>query len=95
MRARLLEITTSLTEFGKIRETQADLPRLDPVARENFEKEANLLLEAARGFERMAGRATSLALGGTSFAAAAIQMCGIPPTTYNAPVLKYSKGAAA
>jgi hypothetical protein len=95
MRARLLEITTALTEFGRIRETFADLPRLDTTARENFEKEANTLLEAARSFEKIAGRATSLSLGGSSFAAAAIQMCGIQPTTYNAPVLKYTKGATA
>jgi BMFP domain-containing protein YqiC len=95
MRARLLEITTALTEFGKIRETQAELTRLDPAAREEFEKQANLLLEAARSFQKIAGRASSLTVGGTSFAAAAIQMCGIPPTTYNAPVLKYSKGATA
>jgi len=95
MRARVFEITTALTEFGKIRETQSELPRLDATAREQFEKEANSLLEAARSFEKMAGRATSLALGGSSFAAAAIQMCGIPPTTYSAPVLKYTKGATA
>lgn len=95
MRARLLEITTALTEFGRMRETFADLPRLDTTAREEFEKEANLLIEGARGFQKIASRAASLSLGGSSFASAAIQMCGIPPTTYSAPVLKYSKGATA
>lgn len=95
MRARLLEITSALTEFGKFRSAQADPKPLDPTAREAFETQANKLLEAARSYEKIAGRAASLALGGSSFAAASIQMCGVPPSTYRAPVLKYSKGATA
>ena len=95
MRARLLEITSALTEFGKFRSDQTDPKPLDPNAREAFETQANKLLEAARSYEKIAGRAASLALGGSSFAAASIQMCGVPPSTYRAPVLKYSKGATA
>lgn len=95
MRARLLEITSALTDFGKQRAANGSPQPLDMAAREAFETEANKLLEAARGFEKMAGRAASLALGGSSFASAAIQMCGVPPSTYRAPVLKYSKGATA
>lgn len=95
MRARLLEITSALTEFGQVRAGLAEPQPLDAVAREDFEREANVLLESARDFEKIAGRAASLALGGSSFASAAIQMCGVPPSTYRAPVLKYSKGATA
>lgn len=95
MRARLLEITSALTEFGKFRSDQTDPKPLDPNARQAFETQANKLLEAARSYEKIAGRAASLALGGSSFAAASIQMCGVPPSTYRAPVLKYSKGATA
>ena len=95
MRARLLEITSALTEFGKFRSSQSDPQPLDPSARDAFEKEAKRLLEEARGYEKIAGRAASLALGGSSFASASIQMCGVPPSTYRAPVLKYSRGATA
>lgn len=95
MRSRLLEITSELTEFGRLRASQTESAPLDPGAREAFETEANKLLETARGYEKIAGRAASLALGGSSFASANIQMCGVPPSTYRAPVLKYSKGAAA
>lgn len=95
MRARLLEITSALTDFGKFRSNQAEPQPLESSVREAFEKEANTLLEAARGYEKIAGRAASLALGGSSFASASIQMCGVPPSTYRAPVLRYSKGATA
>ncbi|MFT3743025.1 MAG: hypothetical protein QM785_01910 [Pyrinomonadaceae bacterium] len=93
MRARLLEITSALTDFGKFRADQSEPQPLDKAAREAFETEANKLLEAARGYQKVAGRAASLALGGSSFAAASIQMCGVPPSTYRAPVLKYGRGA--
>ncbi len=92
MRSRLLEITSDLTDFAEIRAGETEPLPLDGEAREQFESAANKLLETARIFEKTAGRATSLALGGSSFAAANIQMCGVPPTTYNAPVLKYGKG---
>ena len=92
MRARLLEITSALTGFADLRASQTDSLPLDTDAREQFETAANKLLEAARNFEKTAGRATSLALGGSSFATASIQMCGVSPTTYRAPVMKYGKG---
>ncbi len=92
MRSRLLEITSALTEFAEIRSSQTEPAPLDAEAREQFESAANKLLELARSFEKTAGRATTLALGGSSFAAAGIQMCGVPPTTYRAPVLKSGKG---
>ncbi len=95
MRSRLLEITSALTDFAQLRSSQTESQPLDSDAREQFETAANKLLETARRFEILAGRASSLALGGSSFAAATIQMCGVPPTTYRAPVLKYSKGAIA
>lgn len=92
MRSRLLEITSALTEFAELRGRQVERTPLDTQAREQFEKSAKGLLEAAKTFKKVSGRASSLALGGSSFAAACIQMCGLPPTTYNAPVLKYGEG---
>ena len=94
MRSRLLEITSLLTNFADIKAGQTEPTPIDTDTREQFEKSANALLERARLFEKTVGRATSLALSGSSFAAANIQMCGVPPTTYAAPVLRYSKGAA-
>lgn len=94
MRSRLLQITSSLTDFADIKAGQTDSVPIETNAREQFENSANALLETARRFEKTIGRATSLALSGSSFAAANIQMCGVPPTTYEAPVLRFSKGAA-
>jgi hypothetical protein len=95
MRSRLLEITSLLTQFADLKSGQTEPTPIDTNTREEFEKAANALLEIARQFEKIVGRATSLALSGSSFAAANIQMCGVPPTTYNAPVMRYGKGVAA
>jgi hypothetical protein len=91
MRSRLLEITSLLTVFAESR-TQADATPLEAETREKFEIAANRLLDEARNFETVAKRAASLALGGSSFASANIQMCGVPPSTYRAPVLKGQQG---
>src|SRR5260221_7257800 len=92
MRSRLLEITSCLTGFAEIRAGQSDPLPLEKDTREQFESSANSLLDAARKFEKLAQRAASLAHGGSSFSAASIQMCGVPPTTYRAPVLRYNRG---
>lgn len=89
MRSRLLEITSALTNFAEMRASQPEKTTLDASAREQFDTAAKQLLENARSFQKIAGRATSLALGGSSFSTACIQMCGVPPTTYRAPVLRY------
>lgn len=93
MRSRLLEITSALTKFAEIRASQTEKISLVPEIREQFETAAKKLLEAARSFQKVAGRASALAIGGSSLATTCIQMCGIPPTTYRAPVLKYVEGA--
>lgn len=92
MRSRLLEITSALTEFAEIRTRQTEKEPLNPEARKEFEESAKGLLDAAKSFQKVSARASSLAVAGSSFANACIQMCGIPPTTYRAPVLKYSEG---
>lgn len=92
MRARLLEITTSLSEFAEFRINQSEKTPLDADARSQFEKAAKELLDAAKRFQAISGQAGSLALGGSSFAAACIQVCGIPPSTYQKPVLNYGGG---
>lgn len=92
MRSRLVEITSSLTAFADMRNDAVEVLPLCTETREEFESAAGDLLKKANSFESLAGRAASLALGGMSFAAAGIQVCGVPPTTYQAPVLKYAKG---
>ena len=93
MRSRLLEITTSLTRFAEHRAAQDSRTPLDADARSQFEASAKHLLENARRFQRVSKRATSLARNGSSLATVSIQMCGISPSTYSSPVLKYGEGA--
>ena len=93
MRSRLLEITNLLTNFTELREAEAEKTPLETAIRENFDTAAKELLQAALKFKTASKHATSLALGGSSFSGACIQMCGVPPRTYNAPVLKQYEGA--
>lgn len=88
MRSRLLQITASLTKFAETRENQAEKTTLTAEVREQFENAAKNLLDSARHFAKISERARNLALGGTSFANACIQTCGVAPLTYRAPVLK-------
>lgn len=92
MRSRLLEITSKLTAFAEARALQPENPPLEKSVREQFEESAKTLLEIAKEFERLTLKATNLALSGSSFATACIQFCGLPPTTYNAPILKQTRG---
>lgn len=91
MRSRLLEITSALTAFAEYRASLTEKTPLDADVRDEFDRAAQALLEAARQFKRAATQAATLANGGSSFANACIQMCGVPPMTYSKPVLKYSE----
>lgn len=95
MRVRLVEITSSLTKFAEIRAAQTEKTSLDPHAREQFEAAAKNLLNLAKEFRTMCDRATTLARGGSSFTSACIQMCGVPPSTYRAPILRYAETGGA
>ena len=86
MRSKLLEIMSSLTQFAETRQPEGSI--LDKGVKEEFERCAKELIEKAREFKQTADKAASLAVGGSSFAAACIQECGVPPTTYSKPVLK-------
>lgn len=92
MRARLLEITGALTHFAEERASQPEMPGLEADVRETFELAANGLIESARKYETLGNRVSSLAMAGSSFAAAGIQTCGVSPSTYNAPVMKLGRG---
>lgn len=94
MRSRLLEMTTALTRFAEMRAAQSTREPLDATARSRFEAAAKDLLDNARKFQRVSKRATSLARNGSSLATASIEMCGIAPSTYRAPVLRYGEAAA-
>ena len=91
MRSRLLQITAALTNFADARGREIEKAPLNPEAREQFELAARILLEAARKFEKIVGRTANLALGGSSFATTLIQTCGVRPSTYRAPLLKYAE----
>ena len=94
MRARLLEITSAMTGFAAMRAAQDEKIPLEAAARDEFESAAKGLVESARKFQRVSGRAGALAMNGQAFATACIQICGVPPTTYRAPVLRNGEGAA-
>ena len=93
MRSRLLEITSTLGVFAQCRSENSGTIPLETDVREQFEESANKLLETARSFEKLIRRASSLAIGGTSFATAGIQMCGVTASTYRAPVMRYAGGS--
>lgn len=93
MRSRLVEITSLLTKFTDMRASEPEKTPLEREVREQFEAQAQKLLDCAREFRKIVARAANLALGGVSFSNACIQQCGVPPTTYNAPILKNHEGA--
>lgn len=93
MRSRLLEITTSLTTFSEINRQENFKSTISAEVREKFEAAANVLLEAARNYQKIGKRTENLAHSGSSFATACIQICGVPPSTYRPPVLKSTTGA--
>ncbi|NNE65153.1 MAG: hypothetical protein HKN33_01190 [Pyrinomonadaceae bacterium] len=86
MRSKLLDIMSSLTKFAEQRPSENE--KLDAQTKDAFDQCARDLIEKAREFKRLVDRTANLALAGSSFAAACIQTCGVPPTTYNKPVLK-------
>ena len=92
MRSRLLDITSTLTTFAELRMQETEKSPLNAEAREQFEIAAKRLIEVAKSFQKLSSKAASLALGGSSFSSACVQMCGVPPMTYRAPVLKYYDG---
>ena len=92
MRGRLLEMTSALTQFTEIRASQPERIPLDSSARAAFEGAARELLESARKFQRASRVATGLARSGSAFATASIQVCGVQPSTYQAPVLRNIEG---
>lgn len=92
MRSRLLEITSALTNFAEMRAREEEKKPLDAAVRDVFDNAAKSLLEAARKFQKISSRVTNLAINGSSYANACIQNCGVIPSTYRAPVLKYSTG---
>jgi hypothetical protein len=93
MRSRLLEITSALTNFAELRAQENVKSTLELSLREQFDTAAKELLTASRDYQKIAKRAGSLARGGSSFTTACIQQCGVSPSTYRAPVLKYAEGA--
>lgn len=94
MRSRLLEITNSLTAFSELNRQENAPNKIGAEVREKFETAANNLLDSAKNYQKINNRAANLALGGSSFATACIQICGVPPSTYRAPLLKYQQGGA-
>lgn len=91
MRSRLLQIMSALTEFSDARARQTEQHPISAEVRSEFEKASDELMRAARSFEKTSNRAACLAIGGTTFASACIQMCGVPPSTYSMPYSRRSE----
>jgi hypothetical protein len=95
MRSRLVQIITALTSFADSRAAATEEnAALDPQARNSFETASAELMRAAREFQRTRQIASSLSLGGASFASAFIETCGVPPMTYRAPYSRRGEGSA-
>ncbi|MEW6737072.1 MAG: hypothetical protein AB1489_37645 [Acidobacteriota bacterium] len=84
MRARLAQITSSLSSFATIQ----DRPAISSETRKIFEEASQELLSSAREFQQTRQRAAALAINGVVFAGACIEMCGVQPTTYRAPYVR-------
>jgi hypothetical protein len=86
MRSRLVRIIRVLTDFAEARNSALDnFQPLSPAARTEFETASNNLMSAAQQFQQTRVRAAALTTGGSTFATACIEMCGIQPTTYRGP----------
>lgn len=93
MRARLVAIMSQLTAFADTRSEDPEQNRISAEARTAFESASTELSEAARLFQRVQRCAAALAAGGTTYAAACIESCGVPPVTYRAPYSRQKEGA--
>lgn len=85
MRARLVRIIQSLTNFAQARASAPEAHKLTPEQRAEFEAASSELLNAARRFQRTRETAVALTTHGSTFATACIEFCGIQPSTYNGP----------
>ncbi|MGH9944960.1 MAG: hypothetical protein ACRD9R_21635, partial [Pyrinomonadaceae bacterium] len=97
MRSRLVQIMSALASFADARPAGGEANPSDPITHESrtlFESASRELMQAARDFQRQQQRARALAHNGSSFAAACIEMCGVPPTTYRAPYTGRGEGHA-
>lgn len=85
MRARLVRIIQSLTNFAQARTSAPEAHKLTTEERAEFEAASSVLLNAARKFQRTRETAVALTTHGSTFATACIEFCGIQPSTYNGP----------
>jgi hypothetical protein len=92
MRSRLVQIMSTLSAFAEARAQSSEAAPLGAEQRAAFEQASCELIEAATAFQTTQQRAAALALNGATFAAACIEHCGIPPTTYRAPYARRGEG---
>lgn len=85
LRARLAQITSTLSSFATARAAGPNQSPISAEVRTAFESASNDLITMARNFQRTRARAAALAFNGISFSGAFIEMCGVQPTTYGAP----------
>jgi hypothetical protein len=90
MRVRLVELMAALSMFAE-RHAGAQTA-LETETRLAFRDASNELLQAARDFQRTQARAAAVANNGATFAAAGIEICGVPPLTYRAPYARSGEG---
>jgi len=92
LRARLAQLTSALSSFAALRAAAPDQTPVSRDVRARFESASNELISVARDFQRTHARAASLAINGVAFSGAVIEMCGVQPTTYNAPYVRRGDG---
>ncbi|MDX2030115.1 MAG: hypothetical protein SF339_05575 [Blastocatellia bacterium] len=93
MRVRLVQLMTALAAFAD-KHPGAEEGALGPETRIAFRDASDELFRAARDFQRAQARAAAVASNGAAFAAAGIELCGVPPTTYRAPYSRRGEGRA-
>ncbi len=92
MRARLAQLTATLTSFAQLRASTPNPTPVSPQTRAAFETASKELTAMAEAFQRSRQRAAILAVNGMAFASATIEMCGVQPTTYHAPYVRRGDG---
>lgn len=92
LRARLAQITSALSSFAAMRAASPNTTPVSEQVRARFEAASKELIAAAESFQRTRARTTALAINGVAFSGAMIEMCGMQPTTYNAPYVRRGEG---
>jgi hypothetical protein len=85
MRVRLVHLMTALAAFADGQAGKQPQSALGAETRAAFREASDDLFRAAGEYQRVQSRIAAVANNGAIFAAAVIELCGVPPLTYRAP----------